>query len=157
MIHLFLKLDFCLFEIKTSSKLKNKTIFQTSSSSWLQKCKKIWKKFILWRNSAKKTFTKSHNLSFFLFKKKLLDVHMIVHKCQKNSSIHIENSFYQSSYFEAQKRTLLAFAGWCHKYHLTFMHKTLILDRWRHSAQFRLAFWFYTVKSHSFRQISWFC
>ena len=47
----------------------------------------------------------------FFVQKKLLDVHMIVHKCQKNSSIHIENSFYQSSYFEAQKRTLLAFAG----------------------------------------------
>ena len=53
----------------------------------------------------------SHTTSHFFVRKKLLDVHMIMHKCQKNSSIHIENSFYQSSYFEAQKRTLLAFAG----------------------------------------------
>ena len=32
----------------------------------------------------------------FFVQKSLLDVHMIVHKCQKNSSIHIENS----SFFE---------------------------------------------------------
>ena len=63
------KLDFCMSEIKISSKLKNKTIFQISSSSWFQKCKKTWKKFIFWRNSAKKTLLESRNLSIFLFKK----------------------------------------------------------------------------------------
>ena len=69
MFYLFLKLDFCLSEIKNLSKLKNKTIFQISSSSWFQKCKKIWKKFIFWRNSVQKTFLESRNLSIFLFKK----------------------------------------------------------------------------------------
>ena len=69
MFYLFLKLDFCLSEIKKLSKLKNKTIFQISSSSWFQKCKKIWKKFIFWRNSVQKTFLESRNLSIFLFKK----------------------------------------------------------------------------------------
>ena len=40
----------------------------------------------------------------FFVQKKLLDVHMIVHKCQKNSSIHIENSFYQSTLRETWKK-----------------------------------------------------
>ena len=60
---------FCLSEIKNSTKLKNMTIFQISSSSWFQKCKNIWKKFIFWRNFAKKTCIKSHNLSNSLSKK----------------------------------------------------------------------------------------
>ena len=72
---------------------------------------------------------------------------MIGHKLQKNCSIRFENSFNQFSNFDASKGTLLAIARWCHKYQLTFMHKTLILDRCVLSDSFRLAFRFYTVKS----------
>ena len=72
---------------------------------------------------------------------------MIRHKLQKNCSIRFENSFNQFSNFDASKGTLLAIARWCHKYQLTFMHKTLILDRCVLSDPFRLAFRFYTVKS----------
>ena len=56
-------------EIENWSNWKNKTIFLTSSSSWFQICKKIWKKFIFWRFFAKKTCKRSRNLSKFLFKK----------------------------------------------------------------------------------------
>ena len=55
--------------IKNWSNWKIKTIFLTSSSSWFQICKKIWKKFIFWRIFAKKTYKGSRNLSKFLFKK----------------------------------------------------------------------------------------
>ena len=85
-------------------------------------------------------------LNFFV-QKICLDVYMIGHKLQKNCSIRFENSFNQFSNFDASKGTLLAIARWCHKYQLTFMHKTLILDRCVLSDPFRLAFRFYTVKS----------
>ena len=85
-------------------------------------------------------------LNFFV-QKICLDVYMIGHKLQKNCSIRFENSFNQFSNFDASKGTLLAIARWCHKYQLTFMHKTLILDRCVLSDSFRLAFRFYTVKS----------
>ena len=85
-------------------------------------------------------------LNFFV-QKICLDVYMIGHKLKKNCSIRFENSFCQFSNFEAQKRTLLAFAGWCHKNQLTFMHKTSILDRCVCFNPFHLAFRFYTVKS----------
>ena len=49
-------------------------------------------------------------LKFFV-QKSLLNVHMIGPKFQKYSSIRFRNSFCQSSIFEAQKMTLLAFAG----------------------------------------------
>ena len=68
------KLDFRQSKAKqakiwSSSKWKNKTIFPTSSSSRFQKCKNFWKKFVFWKNLAKKTSKKARNLSNFLFKK----------------------------------------------------------------------------------------
>ena len=72
--------------------------------------KNVKKVYFLKKFCQENLYKVTQPLIFFV-QKSLLDVHMIVHKCQKNSSIHIENSFYQSSYFEAQKRTLLAFAG----------------------------------------------
>ena len=83
----------------------------------------------------------------FFNQKSWLDVNIIGLEFQKNCSIRFENSFNQFSNFDASKGTLLAIARWCHKYQLTFMHKTLILDRCVLSDSFRLAFRFYTVKS----------
>ena len=89
----------------------------------------------------------SHATSHFFVQKSSLNVHMIGHKLQKNCSIRFENSSNQFFNFDASKGTLLAIARWCHKYLLTFMHKTLILDRCVLSDTFRLAFRIYTVKS----------
>ena len=56
-------------KIKVDQIKKNKTIFPTSSSSWIQKCKNFWKKFIFWKNLPQKTSTGSPAVKFFLFKK----------------------------------------------------------------------------------------
>ena len=77
-------------KIENWSNWKIKTIFLTSSSSWFQICKKIWKKFIFWRIFAKKTYKRSRNLSKFLFKKVALMCMLLHLSFKKNRSIRLK-------------------------------------------------------------------
>ena len=73
------------------SNLKNKTIFPTSSSSWIQKCKNFWKNFIFWKNLPQKTSTGSPAVRFFLFKKLYLISVWFSTSLKKNCSIRFKN------------------------------------------------------------------
>ena len=86
-------------------KIKNKTIFQISSSSWFQKCKKIEKSLFF------EDILPSKPLNFFV-QKSWLDMHTIVHKFHKNSLFRFKNSYCQSSNFETKKSLLGVIRFW---------------------------------------------
>ena len=72
--------------------------------------KHLKKVYFLKKFCQENLFKVTQPLKSFVQKSRL-DVDMIVQKYQKYLSIRFRNSFCQFSNFEAQKRTLLAFAG----------------------------------------------
>ena len=145
--HLFVvKVGFLLVWNQKFNKIEKYDHFSNQLIKLIPKMQKHLKKvYFLKKFCQENLFKVTQPLKSFVQKSRL-DVDMIVQKYQKYLSIRFRNSFCQFSNFEAQKRTLLAFAGWCHENQLTFMHKTSILNGWLRFNPFHLAFRFYTVK-----------
>ena len=72
---------------QSSSNLKSKTIFPTSSLSWFQKCQNFWKKLIFWKKNALENLYGFINRQIFFALKAVFIECMIRFEFEKNCPI----------------------------------------------------------------------
>jgi len=110
--HLFVfKVGFLSLLSKKFLKIKNSDHFSNQLIRLIPKMQKFFEKlYLLKKFSQENPLWVTQPLKFF-DQKSWLDVNIIVLEFQKNCSIRFKNCLCQYSNFEAQKRTLLAFAG----------------------------------------------